>query len=200
MNIHRGAERKADREEAKQRKREGKKTEIANSAISALKVFGYAQTTLRDIADQSDMSLGMMHYYFDSKEELLIYCVRLYKEEFVANLQAAVAGASPQEGPAEAFVSALIQTIEQDSEIHRLWYDIRSQSMFDPSFKPVVSDLEASMAGLMKDFCTDPDDADEVHLLYAQIDGVFRFILQQSLFGAPLSPEKMRKMFMGALR
>ena len=40
----------ADRKANKARKRENRKREIAQSAISALKLYGYARTTLRDIA------------------------------------------------------------------------------------------------------------------------------------------------------
>ena len=199
MNVQKGVARKADRSEAKTRKREGKKREIAQSALNALKTYGYARTTLRDIAEQSDLSLGMMHYYFEDKEELLIYCVRLYKEEFIRRMRKQLQDISPTRSAAQGFATALAETINEDAEIHRLWYDIRSQAMFDPTFEPVVRDLESSMADMVRGFCDDPDDDREVALLYAKVDGIFRYILQQFIFGAPYTSADMQKMFLGTL-
>ena len=90
MNDMTQTGRLADRKANKARKRENRKREIAQSAISALKLYGYARTTLRDIASQSEMSLGSLHYYFEDKDELLIYCVRQYKSEFARTISASV--------------------------------------------------------------------------------------------------------------
>lgn len=195
MNVQKGISRKLDKSEAKARKRDAKKQEIAQSAISALKTYGYAQTTLRDIAEQSDLSLGMMHYYFDDKEDLMIFCVRLYKEEFMRRMRGVPQEATSKAGAIAAFAAGLVETIVVDAEIHRLWYDIRSQSMFDPTFAPVVADLEASMAQMVRSFCKDPDDALQVNQLYAQVDGVFRYVLQQAIFGKEIDKRTMKRMF-----
>lgn len=199
MNVQKGISRKLDKTEAKARKRDAKRQEIAQSAISALKTYGYAQTTLRDIAEQSDLSLGMLHYYFDSKEDLMIYCVRLYKEEFIRRMQPVPQEAVSEARAIAAFAAGLVETIVVDAEIHRLWYDIRSQSMFDPTFAPVVADLEASMAQMVRSFCRDPDDVLQVTQLYAQVDGVFRYILQQAIFENEIDKETMQKMFEATL-
>ena len=39
----------------------------------------------------SGVSLGILHYYFEDKIDLISYCVRLYKETFIAMLDAAMA-------------------------------------------------------------------------------------------------------------
>ena len=63
-----------------------KKRPIAESAITALQELGFANTSLRDIAAKSDMSLGMLHYYFEDRSDLIIYCVRIYKQDFVTGM------------------------------------------------------------------------------------------------------------------
>lgn len=200
MNVQKQATRKADRTAAKAAKREGKKREIAQSAIEALKTYGYAQTTLRDIAAESDMSLGMLHYYFESKEDLLIYCVRLYKEGFVAAMLRAIEDVKAPEDAPMAFCSALVDTIMAEAEMHRLWYDIRTQAMFDQTFVPVVTEIEVTMQGLLEPFAANHSDAIEVRGLYARVDGVFRFLLQDRLSTGLHGRSEMLKLFLGALR
>ena len=199
MDMQNGKARKVERNEGKAHKRESKKRAIAKSALSALKSYGYARTTLRDIAEKSDLSLGMVHYYFEDKEELLIFCVRLYKEEFIQRMKSALLSASSESSPARSFASVLATTIVKDSDIHRLWYDIRVQSMFDPTFEPFVRELENSMMAILRTFCKDQSSDREASLLYAKVDGVFRFLLQQSLFGAPFDRSDMEAMFVETL-
>ena len=88
------------------------------------------------------MSLGSLHYYFEDKDELLIYCVRQYKGDFVRTISAAVSGISSPESIKRAFCTALAQTIATEAELHRLWYDIRNQAMFDKAFVRVIVYVE----------------------------------------------------------
>jgi hypothetical protein len=41
------------------------------------------------------MSLGMLHYYFEDRSDLIIYCVRIYKQDFVAGM---IASTRPRDG------------------------------------------------------------------------------------------------------
>ena len=54
----------------KQKKRELKRQQIAQSALWALQDLGLANTTLRDVVAKSDLSLGMIHYYFEDRDAL----------------------------------------------------------------------------------------------------------------------------------
>lgn len=171
-----------ERARRKAAKRESKKTEIAVSTLDALKRLGYANTTMRDIAAHSGMSLGSLTYYFTDKAELITYCVRLYKAEFIGRIESAVGSHRTPDRILDSLAAELARSITDDLSTHRLWYDIRSQAMFDPSFRPVVAEIEdklkrtlsaALQAAGMK--------GDEVLPLgYAMLDGVFRLLLQNT--------------------
>ncbi|MFP7571691.1 TetR/AcrR family transcriptional regulator [Marivita sp. S2033] len=176
-------------------KREAKKRELAESAIEALKRYGYANTTLRDIAAESDFSLGMLHYYFENKEELLIYCVRLYKEASTADISARIAGADTRDSLFRAFAEGLAASIVEDAETHRLWYDIRNQALFDPVFQPVVAEIEASLVGLFTRIADDHTDGPMIQVLYGAVDGVFRHLLVRQLMDNPRSTAELTEDF-----
>ena len=54
-----------------------RRTQLAESALRTLSELGYARTSVRDIAQNSEFSHGVLHYYFKDKAELIVYSVRL---------------------------------------------------------------------------------------------------------------------------
>jgi len=190
------------RAERKTAKRDAKKRQIAGSAISALKELGYANTSLRDIASNSDLSLGMLHYYFEDRAELIIYCVEIYKEEFVRKFTQALDTADNRDQVIEAFADALVTSIIDDDMTHRLWYDIRNQSMFDASFRPVVAEIEKALVGIVqlafeKAQLSAPE---QIELHYALLDGAFRYIMQGQFEETPYTRGELKEIFQGLLR
>lgn len=179
---------KIDKLQSKARKRSAKrsqrKDELANAAIDALKQLGYARTSLRDIAELSGVSVGMLHYYFDDKTDLIKFCVRKYKADFVAELDAVLSNRAAGESVAQAFAIGLCESIRREAETHRLWYDIRSQALFDPDFREVVEEIEEQLVALVSRVFRQIGLPEETALSgYFALDGAFRYYLQMHLSG-----------------
>lgn len=170
-------EERADRKAAR---RDARRAEIATSTLHALKQLGYANTTLRDIAAQSGMSLGSLSYYFTDKAELITYCVRIYKVEFIARIRGAVKGAEGREAVTTALSKELARSMTEDLPTHRLWYDIRNQAMFDPAFRPIVTEIETALVETMADAMRAAGLPDEsmAPIGYAVLDGMFHHLMQ----------------------
>ena len=159
------------------------KRELAAHAVTTLAQLGYARTSLRDIAAQSDRSLGALSYYFADKVDLISYCVRLYKENFVKRIDEIMTAATSAEMVLEGFVGGLVEAIDKDSETHRLWYDIRSQSLFEDGFHEVVSEIEQALINVIGRLSAHLDISTiGVKELYYLLDGSFRFHLQKKLW------------------
>ena len=178
-------------------KRDEKKRLIAESALEALKELGYANTSLRDIAERTDLSLGMLHYYFEDRTDLIIYCVALYKEEFVRKVRLSLENADGRDAVIDEFSEALVASIVDDEMIHRLWYDIRTQAMFDGAFRPVVNEIERKLIDIVrlafnKSGHETPNDID---ISYALIDGAFRHLMQGQMDDRKKSRDALIEIF-----
>ena len=108
-----------------------RRNQLAESALQTLGELGYARTSLREIANNSEFSHGVVHYYFHDKIELIVYCVRYYKAHCVRRYDAVVADSTSPEELLDAFAAKLVETLEDEAPMHRLWYDLRTQSMFE---------------------------------------------------------------------
>ncbi|MDX1805012.1 MAG: TetR/AcrR family transcriptional regulator [Alcanivorax sp.] len=167
------------------RKRTEKKAMIAQSALQTLQELGYANTSLRDIATQAGLSLGMLHYYFEDKAELITFCVSAYKKEFITLLQSALQGVSGRDAVIARFADALAESIFSDGATHRLWYDIRTQALFDPAFRPAVAEIEQTLVDVVEQawVLAGRDAAEYSPLHYSVVDGVFRYLMQRQILG-----------------
>ncbi len=68
--------------------------EILAAACQAIVARGFADTRIGDIADAAETSTGTIHYYFDSKQEVLVAALRWASDRLFARLEAASAPTS----------------------------------------------------------------------------------------------------------
>jgi AcrR family transcriptional regulator len=166
-----------------------RRDQLAEAARQTLAEQGYANTSLRDIAQNSDFSHGVLHYYFTDKFELITYCVRQYKAECVKRYDSIVATAATPEELTSGIGAVMARTLRDDSGMHRLWYDLRNQSQFDPAFRPDVAEIDQSLERMIwrivSKFAELAGKSPAVNpkVAYALADGLFQHALLAQLGG-----------------
>src|ERR1700740_841686 len=60
-----------------------RRAELAEATLQTLSELGYARTSLREIAQNSAFTHGVLHYYFTDKFDLILCSVRQYKARCV---------------------------------------------------------------------------------------------------------------------
>ena len=124
-----------------------RRTQLAMSALATLGELGYAKTSLREIAQNSEFSHGVVHYYFADKFELITHCVRYYKAQCVTRYDGLVAESTTADELLERFGDKLVETLTTEAPMHRLWYDLRAQALFEEQFRPDVLMIDAHAPG-----------------------------------------------------
>jgi AcrR family transcriptional regulator len=166
-----------------------RRAQLAAAALQTLAELGYARTSLRDIAQNSGFSHGVLHYYFSDKIELITYCVRQYKAECVTRYDGIVASAGSADELKRGFGAAMATTLAEDATMHRLWYDLRNQSLFDDSYRNDVSDIDQSLERMIWRIVSKFSELAGAPLAvpssaaYAVFDGLFQHALIRYLAG-----------------
>jgi AcrR family transcriptional regulator len=168
---------------------EERRRELADAALQTLSELGYARTSLREIAQNTSFSHGVLHYYFRDKVELITYCVRRYKAVCVLRYDEVIERATTADELSGGFAEAMAATLVADASMHRLWYDLRSQSLFEAAFRDDVRDID----GILEDMiarvvgrCADlsgGEPALERGPAYAAFDGLFQQALLRQITG-----------------
>lgn len=171
-----------------------RRAQLAESALRTLSELGYARTTLREIAQNSEFSHGVLHYYFRDKVDLITHCVRHYRDACVTRYDEVVATASTSAELRARFCVGMAETLRRDAGMHRLWYDLRNQSMFEESFRDEVREIDQSLERMLwrivrryAALCGSVSPAPQVssRLAYALLDGVFQHALLRHLADDP---------------
>jgi AcrR family transcriptional regulator len=177
---------------------EERRRELADAALVALADLGYARISLRTIAEHTKFSHGLLHYYFADKVELITYCVRRYKASCVQRYEGGVGEVGTPAELAAACADGLAAALGDAPLMHRLWYDLRSQSMFEEAFRDDVAEIDDSLQDMIwgnvsayADLVGTPPSCSPSEA-YALFDGLFQQALLRYLTGAEGALDDLR--------
>jgi AcrR family transcriptional regulator len=166
-----------------------RRAQLADAALLTLSQLGYARTSLREIAQNSEFSHGVLHYYFRDKADLITACVRQYNAYCVTRYDQIVATSRSADELRRDFAAGLAKTMAEDAAMHRLWYDLRTQSLFEQSFQADVAEIDKSLERMIwrivsqyAELAGSPP-AVSPEVAYAIFDGLFQQSLLKHLSG-----------------
>jgi TetR/AcrR family transcriptional regulator, transcriptional repressor of bet genes len=181
---------------------EERRNQLAQSALATLGELGYARTSLREIAQNSEFTHGVVHYYFADKVELITHCVRLYKVQCVNRFDGVVVASGTAAELLDGFADKLVETMTTEAPLHRLWYDLRTQSLFEDAFRDDVLEIDRTLQDMIwRVVARYAELSGTVAMLdpqaaYALFDGLFEKALLGFLSGdasaAPSLAERVR--------
>ncbi|WP_282154108.1 TetR/AcrR family transcriptional regulator [Ruegeria atlantica] len=188
-----------ERAQAKVDKFEARRAELADAALSTLSSLGYARTSLRDIAENTEFSHGVLRYYFDDKIDLITQCIRQYKAVCVRRYDVATTTAATQDELLDGFIEQLSETLLTETHLHRLWYDLRSQALFEAALREDVRIIDGDLEQMIWRVVARNAELGGVKpklsskALYALFDGIFLAALSQVIAGEDAAISEMEK-------
>ncbi|WP_162051367.1 TetR/AcrR family transcriptional regulator [Pontibacter pamirensis] len=154
-------------------KREKSKKLLVETALNLFSEKGYEATSIRQIASEAGVSLGLMYNYFRSKEELLHEIFRLGKED----IQHSFAKSGKPEGTS-ALKQHILQTVQLLKEKRHFWrllHSLRFQRNIMATVAVEVQEqivyVEAQLKDNLKEAGAPAPDL-EAKLFFASIDGM----------------------------
>lgn len=105
--------------------------EIMDAVDQALRSHGYAALTMQDIADESSKSKSLLHYHYDTKEDLLVAFLDQLLDDYEQRIECR-AGRPPIERMAD-FLARFVFTPDDDDReaFHLALLEMRSQGPFN---------------------------------------------------------------------
>lgn len=176
-----------------------KRRSLAEAALEAIAERGFARTGLREIAQHSDLSHGSLHYYFTDKNDLIAEAVRISKEHPNERYADILETASTAEELVERIAERMSVNLARNASLHRLWYDLRNQALFESGFGETIEQIEDTLQSAIWDLLArhaeligKPCRFDSL-LAYSLFDGIVQNALIRHLRGDEDVPERLRQ-------
>lgn len=156
-----------------------RREELANAAIHTLATLGYARTSLRDIAQNTEFSHGTLHYYFEDKLDLILCCVRQYKHACIRSYDQLMDTCHTADEVRFGLAGALATSVRDEGWMHRLWYDLRNQALFDETLRDEALEIDSRLEQMIWRFVARFAELSEAvtivdpHVAYSMFDGLF---------------------------
>jgi AcrR family transcriptional regulator len=126
----------------KERELSGDKAQrIVDAMRSSVAQRGAAGSTFEHVAKEAGVSRGLLHYYFGTKERLLVEVVRRDAELRVARLDEMLERAQTVDDVLNVLVSSLTDLIENEPGFFLLLYELFSAGRRNPDIQHEVGQL-----------------------------------------------------------
>ena len=144
----------------KERQLSGEKAQrIVDAMRDSVATRGAAGSTFEHVAREAGVSRGLLHYYFGTKERLLVEVVRRDTELRIARLDEMLGEAKTADDVLNVLVSSLTDMIDNDPGYFLLLYELFSAGRRNPDIQHEVGQLfEATRSHVAKVFRAKEDE------------------------------------------
>lgn len=114
---------------------------ILLSAFDCISSKGYANTSMRDIADAAEVALSQLNYHYKNKEGLFIEVINFTIQNYLQEIENHITmGNSPKEKMSSLLIY-FREMLEKNPKSFRLLYDFTSMALWQPAFGETLKNL-----------------------------------------------------------
>ncbi len=128
---------------------EERRSEILETTCEVVIERGFAGTRIADVAKRLGVSSSLIHYHFDSKEQLLAEAFAHYARKDVAETEAEIQAAPTAVGQLDRVIQNYVPEGSDDVE-WMLWIDGWGEALRNPMMKKISQELDEQSAELVQ--------------------------------------------------
>jgi len=123
---------------------------ILNAAFKCISTKGYANVSLRDIANEAGVVLSQLNYYYKNKEGLFTEVIKVMGKKYLLEFEQCLKGGESTKEKISVFIEFSRDLIKNKSELLRLLYDFISLALWLPSSKKLLRDLLKDLSAIIE--------------------------------------------------
>lgn len=137
----------------RERKKEETRSSIIDCALGLFKTKGFKQTSMEEIAEQSDVSKGTLYNYFPDKESILVGHFQSVIADYSMDIKESSLDGKDLKQRLHSLLDFKKGILGEDMELTGIYLKYRMQNLFndDPFDNPDRSGLENVVLQIVKD-------------------------------------------------
>lgn len=161
-------------------KKTNQSEQILDAAYKCISSKGYANISLRNIANEAGVALSQLHYYFGSKKDLFREIIKRMIKKYLTEFEYHLEKESTSKDKITSIIKYFQKVLKNDPELFKLLYDLSSLALWSDSFKDLLSNLFKDLTEMIEE-CVANSNSLKDNLKEYNSDSLARIILGSAL-------------------
>jgi len=119
--------------------------QILAAAYRCISRDGYANVSMRQIAQEAGVALSQISYHFKNKEGLLLAVITQAAQRYQQMMRETIAGLGTPAEKSEHMIALLKEVLVKDSAVFRVIYDSAGLALFSDAFRAKMQEVFADI-------------------------------------------------------
>jgi AcrR family transcriptional regulator len=120
------------------------------TAFHCLSSKGYANVSMRDIAEEAGVALSQLNYHFKTKEGLYMEVIRMMMQQFLLEVDEELKSVTDSKEKIGSLIGYFNRLLRKRTELFRLFLDFTAQSIWVPNFKSLLKELFQNLSEIIE--------------------------------------------------
>lgn len=123
---------------------------ILLAAFECISSKGYANVSLRDIADEAGVVLSQLNYYYKNKEGLFTEVTNMMMQKYLQEVESHLSKGTTAKEKILSLIMYFQEMLDENPKLFRLLYDFTSMALWSASFGKLLRSLFEDLANLIE--------------------------------------------------
>ena len=130
----------------------GQSQRIMDATIQCISTKGYANVSLRDIAEKADVVLSQLNYYYKNKEGLFVEVVKIQAQHYLCEIEECLKGGQSEKERITSIIDYFQGMLKKTPELYKLLFDLTSMAMWSEALKELINNFFNGVAELIEKY------------------------------------------------
>ena len=157
---------------------------ILFAAFECISSRGYANVSLRDIADEAGVVLSQLNYYYKNKEGLFTEVIKMMMQKYLQEVENHLKKGTTAKEKISSLIIYFQEMLTENPEVFRLLYDFSGMALWSTTFGELLRNLFNELANLIEKYVLEDIDIKGLMRVYSS-KSIARMIFG-ALFGTAI--------------
>ncbi|BAH08121.1 TetR/AcrR family transcriptional regulator [Clostridium kluyveri] len=125
---------------------------ILNAAFNCIALKGYANVSLRDIADEAGVVLSQLNYYYKNKEGLFTEIIKVLSKKYLTEIEQELIKGNTAVEKLTNIINYFRKILAEQPELFKVLYDITGMALWSSTFITLVKNLYINLSDMIEKY------------------------------------------------
>ncbi len=140
---------------------------ILIAAFECISSRGYANVSLRDIADEAGVVLSQLNYYYKNKEGLFTEVIKMMMQKYLQEVENHLKKGTTAKEKISSLIIYFQEMLTENPEVFRLLYDFSGMALWSTTFGELLRNLFNELANLIEKYVLEDIDIKGLMRVYS---------------------------------